>query len=323
MAQSDPANFLQSIVKIKNTSRNEVNGLCGAAVNYDSARARYSIVLSNNPRQILSLKSDNLEKASFIEGTKAKYLLAKYQINQSAEGAQIKRVWDDFSKAYLPSQLQSPEKVLAIAGLILALLVYYIGFMKLILLFSLFSLPLLILAEDILAGSIPSVMAGLKMLPTKLCDAIRTSTGYNCSERIAVTVIAVFYTYSVKLLLATTPSRTRKISSNYSNDDMERFYKLGYDDGKLGMQYGTSLISPMDDYNNGPDVDYTNGTKSGMFSNISSIISLMVVSRSLMSLAQGPNGLSPANIPENVKRMEPWRMGMLAFSVYRVIKSFI
>ena len=308
-------------------SRNEVNGSCGAVVNYDSARNRYSVVLSSNPRQILSLKVENLEKAGFVESTQAKWMLIKHQMNNSPEGAQIRNVWTKFSSAYLPSQLRSPETFFAVIVMIFAIFVYYFGVLKVLLFFSLFTLPMVLLLQEILNGSVPSIMAGIKMVPMKLSTAIREATGFNCSERLTTTLFIMFYIYSIKLLFSSssvTRVKSNSIDGSTYMSNAQKYYKMGWDDAIHNLAYGSSMPSDIDErYFSDGNFETQPMRSGGFMSNFGGMISLMVVLKTLFTLSYGPTGPSARNVVPNLKQMEPWKIGMLAFSTYRMVRAFL
>jgi len=317
---SDPQNFVQEIVKVVNTSRDDVNGSTGVVVNYNTGRGRYSVVLGRNPRDVMSFKPENLQKANFIEGIQAKYLLSKYQLMQSPQGMEMRRQWTQFSNTYLPSQLRSPEAFFGSIGLVFLLMVYFFGFLKVVLFVSLFTMPLLLVGQELMQGT--PVINCIKLIPSKIVMAIRDATGYNVSYRVATSIILVMYALSIRPLISS-PQRsklsTRREES--SMDQAEKFYKMGWDDAMNSMNYGSSMSSSYDGENLAYD-DYSGRSSrfGGMWSQISVAMSLAVFVRALIDLAKGPEGMRVENIVPNLKRMEPWRVAMLAFSLYRVVK---
>ena len=76
MLPSDPSSFLSNppstVVKVINTSRPEVNGLLGIAVQFDVSRWRYLVHMVID-QHTMALKPENLVKASTIESYKAQY----------------------------------------------------------------------------------------------------------------------------------------------------------------------------------------------------------------------------------------------------------
>ena len=77
---SDPASLIDSTVKIQNlVSKPELNSQLGIVKSYDLQRNRYHVQLCSSPPTSppMSLKSDNLARASMVEKAKGQWEVSK------------------------------------------------------------------------------------------------------------------------------------------------------------------------------------------------------------------------------------------------------
>jgi len=346
--ETDPASLLQKVVKIINTSRAELNGQCGLAVNFDTARSRYSIALGSNPNQILSLKLENLEPAGFMDQAKCKASLMRFQAEQLMTGPegrmvrnQAEQVWAKIS-AKLPAFV-TPKMFLIGIALVLLSLVYIVGFYKFLVLVSCVSLPVVLLLPDIMRGTSIGLRDVIRLVPLRLREMIKESTGYDVSERVAISAFVIFYSFAVKVLIMSPQTAAKAAVSSagggsavaQSNLDVEAIYKLGWDDAINQLEYGSSLpassgvrrtpSSDFDEFDYG-DAEYIvqpPPKKKGMFGGMGNLLSLFILGKSLIPMCLGPGGRpSLQTFITNLKAMPPWRIGLLAFSIYRLAYMF-
>merc|ERR1712150_54365 len=131
-----------------------------------------------------------------------------------------------------------------------------------------------------------------------------------------------------------------------SSDILEQAYKVGFEDGTSGKEFGTSLaqvIANHQDANNDISPPMASSTNSldfdeGFENYLSSqsrtpkkasfgfgtAMSAFFVIRTGWELGRDPMGGFDVNrMIANGKTMETWKLGMLGFSVYNVLRSFM
>jgi hypothetical protein len=164
------------------------------------------------------------------------------------------------------------------------------------------------------------------------------------TNRMASLIVLAFMLFGTKVLFTPIPTTTtpRSNPSTVSTPpslefDMEQIYKLGFDDATDGKEYGVSLppskphvrMMEEDDLSfGGEEPEWVGTTTStttprskGRFG-FSSILSVVFLGNQLRTLAMGPDGRFNARLlVTNFQNLEPWRMGMFAFSFYRLARS--
>ena len=72
----DPSGYITSppstVVKVIGTPRNDLNGMLGIAVSYNSERQRYLVHITES-QSTMALRSENLMKANMLESYKCQY----------------------------------------------------------------------------------------------------------------------------------------------------------------------------------------------------------------------------------------------------------
>lgn len=182
-------------------------------------------------------------------------------------------------------------------------------------------------------------------------------TGYtNISDNVALASLVLVLLFSGKMLLTPTPSGPPQMSNMPSMGDstqrtpiphapqydLEYIYKLGYDDAKSGNDFGTSLPEDIIKYNaaqealpptegqygipeNNHDWEYNAPTppkKSSL--GMGTLLSLFTMYRFGKDLVTSPDGtlvLDPQYVMARLRSIEPWRLGMLGMSLYRVVTA--
>lgn len=140
------------------------------------------------------------------------------------------------------------------------------------------------------------------------------------------------------------PSRTSSSSSRtlLNVKTMEDFYKLGFEDAQAEKEYGTSLEvektrilkqqqqqqTTEDDLYSSTSTDYLPPPPSQQQSltskvlSISNTMSMMYIGRTLMDLGRNADGSwSFELMKQNIVTLEPWKLGLMGFSIYRIISA--
>ncbi|KAL7501039.1 hypothetical protein ACHAWT_009194 [Skeletonema menzelii] len=243
--------------------------------------------------------------------------------------------------------------------LVFKLLSGWIGFTKIFVFISLIMLVSTIASPDWMDG----VKAGkpLRLIaksaainaPTRFKQILIQLTGYrNISDRMVLGLMVAMLLWSGKILL--TPSarqlRLQPPTPNTSMQpraprlpqyDLENIYKMGWDDAKGGKDFGTSLpddikadpaeaINKPSAYEESFDWAYDpppplQKQKSSSFGmgTILSIFTLYSFGKDLIVTPDGQLMLDPAYIMMRLRTIEPWRLGLMGMSLYRVVNAFI
>jgi hypothetical protein len=242
--------------------------------------------------------------------------------------------------------------------LVFKLLSGWIGFTKILVFISLLALVSAITSPDWMEG----VKAGkpLKLIaksaafnsPTRFKQLLIEMTGYrNISDKMAMGLLLAILLWSGKIIL--TPSarpsplqppihnggiqeRVPRIPQQY---DLESIYKMGWDDAQAGKDFGTSLpkdilkadqaIHKPSGYEESFDWAYDPPPppekKSSSFG-MSTMLSIFTLYRFGKDIVVTPDGqlmLDPAYIMMRLRNIEPWRLGLMGMSLYRVVNAFI
>lgn len=360
---NDPSALLSPpnlLVKVNNTGRADLNGQFGQILSYSAERDRYTIalILPTNPRvpTALSFKPENLVKASIVEKLRFRAGQARRQMEETSNDPQIREA---VRRAYtsvqtrLPAGLK-PEYLLYAFLFALVLSIRYFGFSKTFLLLSLLSTPVVIAVPDLQSGmDLPSVV---KNFPRRLRDTVVQITGFTrVTERMALGGFVLMFVLSAKVLItpyptpknvaasvnpaAETPAAMPTSMTQGQSLNMDAVYKMGFEDGQAGKEYGASLsgldLSSLQTKPTGPrgidpktdDVDwaYDHPPRSGgMMSKfgIGKMMSMFAIFRTLKDLAVGPDGsFSLENLTMNLRRLDTWKLGMMAFCAYNVMRG--
>eukprot|EP00546_Thalassionema_frauenfeldii_P009606 CAMPEP_0178909844 /NCGR_PEP_ID=MMETSP0786-20121207/8764_1 /TAXON_ID=186022 /ORGANISM="Thalassionema frauenfeldii, Strain CCMP 1798" /LENGTH=336 /DNA_ID=CAMNT_0020582023 /DNA_START=50 /DNA_END=1060 /DNA_ORIENTATION=+ len=335
---SDPLNVISNppttIVKVQGTSRNEVNGQLGIALQYNADRGRYTIHMVQSQTS-MALKPENLIKASTMETYQA-------QFQQLTKDPRIRQ---QFMQYYNQAQSMLGMKPEYAAGVILVgliLVMYFVGFSKTLMALSMMLLILVIIGPDLFIERQPWNVV-MSNFPRRCRESIETSLPAargKLSNHVAAGIVVFMLAMSVKILL-TSPASAAKPQAAFSTASasaarIEDAYKLGFEDAKNGAEYGTSLptsktaASSSDDDFMDDEIpyDYTNipspTAKSSSFG-FSQIMSLFYLYRTATQLGNDPAGgnFSLQRLMANLRGMEIWQMGILGFSLYNLVRSFI
>ena len=187
--------------------------------------------------------------------------------------------------------------------------------------------------------------------PVRFKTLLIDTTGYrNISDRMAMGLMVAMLLWSGKILLTPSAKAARLHSptamgsvqqrvSHIPQHDLDEIYKMGWDDANAGKDFGTSLpadisktgatINNPSDYDESFDWAYDPPPppkqKSSSFG-MSTIFSLFTLYRFGKDILVSPDGqlmLDPAYIMMRLRNIEPWRLGIMGMSLYRVINAFI
>jgi len=364
---NDPSGFLKSpdqVVKIINTARDDLNGKLATVLSFSETRNRYTIAIPpTNPTpsspqsqqpSALSLKPSNLQTASLVEKMKFRSIQARQQAQMLYNDPRVRQ---QFQSAYnnfqnkLPRGVK-PEYVAYGSVASFLCLVYFFGFMKTILAFSIFIMPLVVSAPDLLSGN-PDLRVAARNFPSRWRSAIVEMTGFTrISDRMAMGIFAVLVIMCGKVLVtpnvrpaappstfsASTSSGTTSSTQQMKYDEI---YKLGFDDAKSDNPYGHSLSSVEemlssnsvegsfdDDLNWANDPNWTppppsNHQGKSKFG-FGTMMALFTLFRTVKDLGFGPDGSFNLQLfIANFKMLDPMRLGFLGLSIYRLVSIFL
>lgn len=315
----------------------------------------------------LKLKPENLTEAGNIDqlkfGAGMMFESAKaYISNPEMQG------WGRTIIAKLPPALQqrmTPNHALLAAGVaalsVIALwwtlLGNLFGFTKLFVFVSLSALLLSVSAPDWVEGY--KANKPIKLIARNSAinfrrrwkDNLVNMTGYtNISDNMALASLAIVILLAGKAVL--TPSSPSVMPAvpvggnrpTLPQYDLERIYKLGYDDAKAGNDFraflpddivkinaAQGILPAHDQYDIGNDYDWPDNLpspppprskKSSL--GMGTFLSVFALYRFGKDLVTSPDGrllLDPQIVLAKLKTVEPWRLGMLGMSLYRVVTA--
>jgi hypothetical protein len=342
---ADPNGWVTSppatIVKVHGvTSRENLNGSLGVVLQYSADRSRYVIHMLIAQDQV-SLKTDNLTKATWSEQLVGQYQLLRHDRN-------FHRQLQTFYTTVQSSTGVKPEYLGVGALLILLASFYLLGFTKVMMIISFSLLVLVVIAPDLGQGYDAATIA--RNSPRRCRDMIRESIPV-VGPRIAdnqylssafVAVVVIFFVRS--LLPAATASNTafpsfssqaRVLSFSGADDgsqlQKEQYYKLGFDDATALKPFGESLSAGVEDASSPnvafeDDLDYSyppDASRSpSTWTYVGIAMSSAYIYRTVLKLGTGAGGqFSVQTVQQNVSTMEPMSMFMLGLSIYRLVKS--
>ena len=277
-ANSDPASLLNCTVKIQNLqSKPELNDQIGSVQSYNPQRNRYNIQLYNaspiNPP--IALKADNLIQATMVEKVKGQFQSMKTMILFMKENPQVKeqlrQVYKDVHDK-LPNGVK-PEYALGGSLLLFMGVIYFVGFMKTIMFFSMLGIVGVVALPDITyilnrGGSINATeMKSIATnFPFRWRTMIQEQTGYSLNPKVANGILVGLLLLSTKVLITPLGGRSsggekgtkltqteidmmnqqqhqqqHRRQSQGPSFTVEEIYKMGYDDATKSLDFGTSL----------------------------------------------------------------------------------
>jgi hypothetical protein len=307
----------------------------------------------------LKLKPENLIEAGNIDqlrfGARMVYASAKSYVSSPAT-----QEWGRRIISRLPPALQqriSPNRaLLAAAAAALSIIALWwivignvFGYTRLFVFVSLSALLLSVSSPDWVEGYRANKPIKLIARNSAINFRMRwkenliNMTGYtNISDNLALASLVIVISFAGRAVLAPSspstpprmPSHARPTPPQY---DFEHIYKLGYDDAKAGnvfraslpddiIKYDAAQDTPLDQYDVGNDYDWSppppRSKKSSL--GMGTLLSMFALYRFGKDLVTSPDGrllLDPQIVMAKLKSVEPWRLGMLAMSLYRVVAA--
>jgi len=364
------ANANPTIIKIVNTARMDLNDSFGIVHSYNTDRSRYlvSLISNDNPttpsnnQSAISLKPENIQKASFIEKTKIQTKLVYNGIKQQISDP---RVQAELRRHYSTAQSRlgfKPEYL--VYGFVVAffLFVRLFGFSKVIMATSFTLLVAGVSAPDWYVGrcDFKSTMINF---PGRWRDAIVEASGFqNISTKMALGIFVVLTLFTGKVLIFT-PSASpppppkynpasntaTSTSSKYESSNtqqttrtiqlLEEMYKSGFEDATNEKPFGASLPdnlqalvtdkipSPPNLDTEYDDIDYyppPPPTKPKSSMGFGTIMSLFTLFRMLKEMATDPHGqISFPLLVANIKMADPWKLGIFGLCIYKILSGFL
>mmetsp|Transcript_7629 Transcript_7629/g.10866 ORF Transcript_7629/g.10866 Transcript_7629/m.10866 type:complete len:336 (-) Transcript_7629:253-1260(-) len=260
---TDPSGFVSNppstIVKVVNTARDDMNGQLGIVTAYNQGRGRY-IVHMTATQSTTALKPENLTRGTMMDKVKANYQQIRNDPNLKRQLQQVYSVMD--------SKIPDPYKPEHVAiGVLLFVIgcVYFIGLTKMISLITLLMLLGIIVAPDLMAAAQsqqpPSLQTMASNFPRRCRETIEQSfpsLAGKVTDNIAlgVVLLAIFMvgkgivsnpakqarrTMEAANAAAGTSSSSSARMMKQSSDILEQAYKVGFEDGTSGKEFGTSL----------------------------------------------------------------------------------
>ncbi len=369
------------LLKLHNISaRPELNGLFGQAVSYSAGRYVVAILDASSAAAedqhptFLKLKPENLTEAGNLDQVRVGAQML-YRTATSFLASPTTQEWGQKIISMLPPTLQpkiTPNLALLVASITAQFIIFflifvlgrYLGFSKVVTFISLIGLMLAISSPDWIEGYKANkpmkLVAKISAINfrKRWKDHLVTMTGYtNLSDTMALASLVILVAFAGKILLAQTPQMhkiamgdkfhgTPHARAIPQKSDLEHIYKLGYNDGKLGNEFGTSFpddsimnnaaeesLPVQDSYDDEKNYDWAYNptllsapTRSNSSLGIGTLLSAFALYRFGKDVITNPNGrvvFDMQYITTRLRSIEPWRIGIVIVSLYRVVKALI
>jgi hypothetical protein len=301
--------------------------------------------------EAVALRVDNLVKASYLESMQAQYLLLRHDPRVRE---QLQTYYSQFA-ASLPRPL-TPVTAAAGVGIILIASMYYLGVSRTFVVASTLVLLGTMTAPDWFAQSNTATTDSLTVLkrvisnlPLRFRNLLREQVPFGYGNYIAdrkiLTAMAAAALAFIFVSALTSGSGRRvtvpsaaKHALSADRATLERYYKLGFEDASSQHAFGTSLpIVDLDLDDDDEDESWKAsllrnpvGSLSSSFggssnwSKMSTLFSGMYLVRTLASLGQEPGGGWNYQLAlRNLQTLEPWKLGMMGLSVYRIVSVWM
>ena len=329
-----------TMVKVVNTSRAALNGQLGIVLAYQTDRGRYVVLTTGAAQEQVSLKPENLIKASWFEQLKAQYELMQ---NNPQVRQQLRTIYTQVQR----TTGVKPEYVGGAAVVLLLAAVYFLGFSRTLLILSTLLMVFIMVLPDLQAGTpLPQLV---RNVPMRFRALVRQNVPV-VGDRIANSnlwsgvVAAVLVFFFVNALVGGQSSKavppppavgtTVPPPVATSRALLEDYYKKGFDDATAGLEFGTSLPATTPQGADAPADFAWPGSQMppppppapsalSKLMNWSSLVSLFIVGNTVFSAGRtADGGWDPQLCFANLRLLDPWKMGMLALSVYRLVAPF-
>jgi len=384
---NDPNGWVKNpptvMVKISNTSRDVLNGQYGIVVGWAQDRGRYIIHLAVKQEQI-SLKPENVQKCSFVEQFIAQFQLLRHnpQVQQQLYGM-YRALQSRLPDAVKPEHVGVTAVLLLLLSVYFLGFSRTLTLLSFLIMVGLVIGPDLVAGCDLrtVARNAPSrwnsvVRTQLPYVGPKIASNKYLSAGLAAfvifvslnallvggggarrKNNVAATKAnippaspASSFSSANNLSPKTTAATVSSSSTttSFSKADIERFYKLGFEDANQENEFGASLQSELETMmktnKNAPrrvvvDTEATGNDAfneewrtqppqapskggGGMWGRIGSIMPLFMIGKTVHQLGQQPDGSwNAAAAKQNLRTLEPMKLGLLGFSCYRLFKS--
>jgi hypothetical protein len=344
-ATADPNGWVRdppaTFVKVVGTTREAINGKLGLVLAYAADRRRYTVVLCQSQDQRLSLRADNLAAASLAEKATAHVQMFR---NSPELRRQLRGAADRVQAAtgVKPEYLAAGALLLFVAG------VYFLGFSRVMMMMSFCMMVFTVIGQDVLSGA--DARTVIANAPSRWREIVRTQVpvvgpavaGNRYLLSAVTALLAAVFVKGIFFAPGTTKAAAARGAPPpailLTSDQQERFYKLGFDDATAERPFGTSLPAPdasdlpppplpaaADDYDD--DFSWSSSLPTPKKSpwNAGTALSAFAVFRMLSPLfvrnAEGRFDL--ASFRARLTNMEVWRLGLLGFSIYRLVAAFL
>lgn len=354
---SDPSGFVSNppshYVKIQNTSQQQLNGKFGLVIGYNTERGRYMLLFCHNGQQAM-LKAENLVRVSMVE---------KYQA-QFQQLRNDPRVKQELGRLYARAQQllggTKPEYAAGGIGILLLLLIVTVGFTRMMLITSMVLLLGIIVAPDVLANVMNTNNRNWKIVATNFPRRCRETIERNLpaargkvTDKMAAGIVLIVVFISLRSLFASSPSASPYSSSSSlpprtatpnlvtPSSLLEEAYKLGFEDASENKPFGSSSLEALlqsassSSSSSIDDIDYdyiapsnggnNNNNKGGGFG-IGTLMSVVMVGRTLMQLGTNPAGGGGFDFQlamANFQNLPVWQQGLMGLSFYRILRAFM
>jgi hypothetical protein len=338
--QNPPSTFVQ----VHGTSRETLNGQYALVLEYRAPR--YNVVCAQSPTSVVALKPENLRAVTnFVEKMKAQYEMMKHNPQIQAQFQQVR------DRIRSTTGLEVPY-VAAILLLSLILSIWFLGFTKTMFVLSTLLLVGAVIGPDLGRQPWRTVLANAPMrwkqiIRTQIPKIGPTIADNRLYYNLFTVAVVAFILYS---LLITPGGRTGRGSISNSRrldhhlpDDMlltrqkrEEFYKMGFDDAANQREYGFSLPKAVDTpippaLDDDPDIDAldfdgdVNPPKKKNPFSMSTALAVFTLYRTLVPLAQRADDgrFDLQLLRANLSTLEVWKLGLIGFSVYRIVSAFM
>ena len=381
----DPNGFVtnppSTVVRVSGTARDDINGLLGIVISYNMERERY-LVHMTEAQSTMAFKKENLVQSSMVEKYRAQWQQLR---NDPRVRQKMVHYLATLERFLAPYKLKHVAIVIMV---ILFILFLGLGILKTIMLLSLLGLVGAIAGQDIVAKKPVKVI--IKNFPVRARVTMEEripALQDRISDRMAVGIVALLALLCFRALLIPTPTysstsldsfRSTAATSfgnfnflseftetgengNFIPDEathqhalhvLEKYYNLGYEDGKEGKERGASYHAPNVVSSTEQSSSATGASEDGDSANpmleedwdiliekqpssrsksqakllsITNAMSLFFLYRTAMELGkEQQTGLfSLGQLFANLKRVEMYRKVLLALSLYNVLRIFL
>jgi hypothetical protein len=301
---ADPLSILSNppstVVKVQGTTREDMNGQLGIAVQFNAERGRYNVHLVSS-QTIMALKPDNIAKASTMETYQA----------QAQQVYKDPRTRQEMTRFYNIAHTKMGIKPEYAAGLVLLLFIaaiYFLGFSRTLMVVSMIMMIALIVGPDVASGLPPRAI--LTNFPRRCRETIEQSAPFaqgRLTDQMAAGIIIIMLVFAGRSLIHS-PTRAASAAA-FSSSSPGTFDSIPRD---LSAEQGDQLYDM-------PPAPPPSKPSFGF----GQAMSVFYIYRAVMQLGNDATGFDVQRAIANAQTMDMWQMGILAFSVYNLVRGFI